>query len=264
MNDPDVSTRHPLRASTYNIHSSVGADGRRDPGRIARVIRSIDPDLIGLQEVDFGYWRRSGREELGSLESETGLRLILGPTLARKGAYYGNALLTRLPVVSSRRHDLSVSGFEPRGALEVRLKSGHLCLRAVVTHFGLKKAERACQIRGLLRLLEDDSADLTLLFGDFNEWSVFGPACRRLNRAMGRAVSRATFPSRFPLFRLDRIWCRPSAALGKVWAVKTGLTRNASDHLPLAAEFDRELILREKSQEKVETSGGRKRGDGIT
>ncbi|MFO7965919.1 MAG: hypothetical protein R6U50_18475, partial [Desulfobacterales bacterium] len=62
-------------------------------------------------------------------------------------------------------------------------------------------------------------------------------ACRRLNREMGRSVSRATFPSRCPLFRLDRIWCRPTSALGKVWAVKTGLTRKASDHLPLAAEI---------------------------
>ncbi len=256
MNEPAGSSGYSLRAATYNIHSSVGTDGRRDPDRIARVIRSIDPDLIGLQEVDFGYWRRCGREELERLESATGLRLILGPTLARKETHYGNGLLTRLPVLSSCRHDLSVPGFEPRGALEVRLKSGALRLRAVVTHFGLKKAERARQIAGLLRLLKDDSADPTLLFGDFNEWSVFGPTCRRLNRAMGRAVSRATFPSRFPFFRLDRIWCRPSSALGKVWAVRTGLSRKASDHLPLAAELDRKYFLREKSREKVETGRG--------
>ena len=242
MNESRRKGPRTLRAATYNIHSSVGTDSRRDPGRIARVIRRIDPDLIGLQELDFGYWRRCGEEELGRLESETGLRLILGPTLAREEAHYGNAVLTRLPVESSRRHDLSVPGFEPRGALEVRLKSGDLLLRAVVTHFGLKKAERARQIRGLLRLLEDDSADLTLLFGDFNEWSVFGPACRRLHRALGRADSRPTFPSRFPLFRLDRIWCRPAPALGKVRAEKTALTRKASDHLPLVGEISLEEL----------------------
>jgi endonuclease/exonuclease/phosphatase family metal-dependent hydrolase len=240
MNDSRRQDPRPLRAATYNIHSSVGTDGRRDPGRIARVIRSIDPDLIGLQEVDSGYWNRQGEETVGLLERETGLNAVTGPTLRRRDSHYGNALLTRLPVTAIRRFDLSVPGYEPRGAIDVSLEFSGLRLRAMVTHFGLKKAERARQIRGLLRLLEDDSADLTLLFGDFNEWSVFGPACRRLNRALGRAVSRATFPSRFPLFRLDRIWCRPASALGKIWAEKTALSRKASDHLPLVAEISLE------------------------
>ena len=36
----------------YNIHECVGGDGRRDPERIAAVLREIDADIIGLQEVD--------------------------------------------------------------------------------------------------------------------------------------------------------------------------------------------------------------------
>ncbi len=240
MNESRRESPRPLRAATYNIHSSMGTDGRRDPGRIARVIRRIDPDLIGLQEVDSGYWNRQGEETVGFLERETGLTAVTGPTLRRRESHYGNALLTRLPVASVRRFDLSVPGYEPRGAIDVSLEFRGSRLRAVVTHFGLKKVERARQIRGLLPLLEDDSADLTILFGDFNEWSVFGPSCRRLNRAMGRAVSRATFPSRLPLFRLDRIWCRPAAALKNLRVEKTFPARKASDHLPLVAEISLE------------------------
>jgi endonuclease/exonuclease/phosphatase family metal-dependent hydrolase len=41
----------PLVAASYNIHRGVGLDRRRDVDRIARVIREIDPDVIGLQEV---------------------------------------------------------------------------------------------------------------------------------------------------------------------------------------------------------------------
>ena len=40
-----------LRVATYNIHRSRGLDGRTNPARIAEVIRSIEPDVIALQEV---------------------------------------------------------------------------------------------------------------------------------------------------------------------------------------------------------------------
>lgn len=40
-----------LRVATYNIHRCRGLDQRVLPARIARVLKEIDADLIGLQEV---------------------------------------------------------------------------------------------------------------------------------------------------------------------------------------------------------------------
>jgi endonuclease/exonuclease/phosphatase family metal-dependent hydrolase len=40
-----------IRVATYNIHRCRGLDGRTSPSRIADVIRTIDPDIIALQEV---------------------------------------------------------------------------------------------------------------------------------------------------------------------------------------------------------------------
>ena len=48
----DAAEVRTLTAASYNIHQAVGSDGRRDPGRIARVIDSLDADLVALQEVD--------------------------------------------------------------------------------------------------------------------------------------------------------------------------------------------------------------------
>jgi endonuclease/exonuclease/phosphatase family metal-dependent hydrolase len=45
-------TESQLHLATWNIHMGVGLDGRRDLLRIAEVIRHMEPDLIGLQEVD--------------------------------------------------------------------------------------------------------------------------------------------------------------------------------------------------------------------
>ncbi|HSL91086.1 MAG TPA: hypothetical protein VK863_00435, partial [Candidatus Limnocylindrales bacterium] len=41
-----------FRAVSYNIHRCVGMDGRKDPGRVAEVIRELGADIVGLQEVD--------------------------------------------------------------------------------------------------------------------------------------------------------------------------------------------------------------------
>ena len=41
-----------LKVMTYNIHRCVGIDGRYDPARIARVLKEVGADIIGLQEVD--------------------------------------------------------------------------------------------------------------------------------------------------------------------------------------------------------------------
>ena len=45
-----------LRAMTYNIHSGFGRDGY-DLRTIVRVIEHERPDVVALQEVDFGLWR---------------------------------------------------------------------------------------------------------------------------------------------------------------------------------------------------------------
>ena len=56
-----------------------------------------------------------------------------------------------------------------------------------------------------------------------------------LHRRFGPMPSLRTFPSRFPVFALDRIWVQPRASLLDVRVHRTPLARRASDHLPLTA-----------------------------
>jgi endonuclease/exonuclease/phosphatase family metal-dependent hydrolase len=53
----------------------------------------------------------------------------------------------------------------------------------------------------------------------------------------GGGAAPPTFPSRCPLFRLDRIWVSAPARLARVHVQRTALARRASDHLPLACEL---------------------------
>ena len=61
------SRRKTLRVATYNIHRCRGLDGRTSAARIANVIRTVDADIVALQEV-IGAGPTSGgqAEELGA------------------------------------------------------------------------------------------------------------------------------------------------------------------------------------------------------
>src|SRR6185503_13669853 len=94
-----------LRVASYNIHECVGSDGRRDPGRIAAVLREIDADIIGLQEVYARPGATSESMQMQFLASTLGHHAVAGTTLLRAGGEYGNAILTRRPVLDVRRVD---------------------------------------------------------------------------------------------------------------------------------------------------------------
>ncbi|MCA1789708.1 MAG: endonuclease [Thioalkalivibrio sp.] len=224
-----------LRVATYNIHAGIGRDGCFNTQRIAQVINELGAEIVALHEVES---RAGDLGALGVLAAETGLRALAGPTMLRGEATYGNALLTRCDFSGTERIDLSVPGREPRGALDVRLQCRGRLLRVVATHLGLARAERGRQVRLLMDRLEPADATPTVLMGDMNEWILWSKPLRELHRWFGKTAAPATFPARFPLFALDRLWVRPGNRLVRLYRHVTPLSRIASDHLPLIAEID--------------------------
>ena len=232
---PDRVSGAGVTIASYNTHGGVGRDGRFDPERIARVIKETDADVIALQEVQNGA---TGFDMLAYLEEHTGYAAIAGPTFMRKGADYGNGLLTRFRVLSIQRIDLCVARCEPRGALDVELDCGGTPMRVLATHLGLRPSERREQIQRLLRALEGDRPLPTVLMGDINEWFLWGRPLRWMHKHFEETPSIATFPSFYPLFALDRLWVKPRTLLRRLDVHATSLARVASDHLPLKAELD--------------------------
>lgn len=239
MHDSGEATRQATGGSfsavSYNIHQCVGLDGRRDVDRIARVLKDVDSHIIGLQEVgtDFSGGRKSGQME--HLAKATGLQAIAGHTIELQTGPYGNVLLTGWHVVESRLLDLSLRGREPRGAIDADLMIQGETVRVVVTHLGLRAAERRYQVRRLLEALSQRPSRFIVLLGDINEWILRSRPLRWLYARFGKPPAPRTFPSWFPLFALDRIWVLPPEVLLDVHVHATPLTRIASDHLPVKA-----------------------------
>jgi endonuclease/exonuclease/phosphatase family metal-dependent hydrolase len=219
--------------ASYNIHKGAGLDRRVDLDRIADVLQEIDADLVGLQEVF--------RPQAMGLAERLGVQVAMGVTRERDGQSYGNAVLTRLPILGSQTFDLSRPTREPRGGirLDLSMADGRL-LHVFNVHFGLKIRERAEQVRMLIQehIRHDELTGPRVLMGDLNEWFWFrGPVGRVLRRELHGHRIRRTHPAPLPLFPLDRIyWDRRLAADG-FRVHRSRLARVASDHLPVVARL---------------------------
>lgn len=224
------AARDLLRVGSYNIHRCIGTDMRHDVGRVARVIRELQCDTVGLQEVDMLD------RQIDELAAATGMQSICGPTSPPAVRPLSNALLTTRQVGAVRRHDLTVRGREPRGALDVELSAAGRNVRVIVTHLGLSAAERREQIQRLLTVLAAVPLDCpVVMLGDINEWLPIGRPLRWLHRWLGKAPSERTFPVWAPVFALDRLWCRPASALLALEVHRSWSARAASDHFPVKA-----------------------------
>ncbi len=200
-----------------------------------RVLREIQADIIGLQEVG-GSSLIEEMEQFRFLEKHLAMNSVSASNLRWGRFEFGNALFTTGEILDSRIIDLTVHPFELRGAVDCRIRLRGTDIRVITTHLGLFPHERRQQVARILSLLEERAAEITVVMGDFN---VFGLE-RRLLRRIGapKELPRLrTFPSRRPLMSLDRIWTIPNNRLHRIHVHRTALSRTASDHLPIVGDI---------------------------
>ena len=224
-----------FKIATYNIHRCIGTDGILDPERVGKVIQEIDADVIALQELASEPGTQN--DVLQYLANLTGTYPTQGFTLIDKNEGYGNALLSKIPFSKIDRINISVPNREPRGIIKAELNHNGKNLEFFATHLGLSAAERQFQVDHILSLLNQSRADIKILMGDFNEWFIWGKRLRHLKHYFTPISSPRTFPAKFPIFKLDRIWISPAKHLISINRYITSLSRIASDHLPLIVEF---------------------------
>lgn len=241
-----------IRIMTYNVHGCVGCDRRLDLARIAEVIAAEDPDVVALQELDVSR-ERSGRAHQARLIAEQlNMRFHFHPAhRIKEEEEYGDAILARWPLSLRKAAELPTVkerlAFEPRGALWASIEVDGTEIQVMNTHLGLSNNERKAQIEALMGhewVQHPQCAQPSVLCGDFNALpgsKVYRRACHGLNdtqRLLPAHRPKATFPSRWPLLRLDYIFVSPGLACQNVRVVNTPLARVASDHLPLVADLE--------------------------
>ena len=275
-----------LRVLTYNIHGwrDESGDAPANIAALARIIQASGADVVALNEVFHPMaMPGDGRAALDELSRLLGMSYAFGVALMPQFAFaplasYGNALLSRLPILAHAGHHLTpVEGHEQRGLLEARLllDDGRTTLSVYVTHLDHRsEAARLQQLAAVFQWTVRDRVRPHLLLGDFNalttdDFQNDQPALdrvladeklrnlaessmdvtARLKRRgyVDAAASQPagdrpqpTYPAHDPLARIDYIWTSTPLApcIRRCGRWQTDETATASDHLPVLAELE--------------------------
>ncbi|HWL05271.1 MAG TPA: endonuclease/exonuclease/phosphatase family protein [Xanthobacteraceae bacterium] len=224
-----------VRVMTWNIHGGVGPDGVFDLARVADLVSRHDPDIVALQEVDSRRCGPADPPPFAFLRGAIRRHGVDAKSITTADGDYGQMLASRWPVVASEIHDISYRRNEPRRAIETMIETPGGALRVVATHFGLGFRERRAQARAMVRLARNKTDHPMVMMGDFNDWAWPSSLRRALKRELPGWTPQATFPARWPLLGLDRIYCRPADMLKA--AFTDPAARLLSDHLPMIADI---------------------------
>jgi endonuclease/exonuclease/phosphatase family metal-dependent hydrolase len=227
-----------FRAATYNVHGCVGTDGRHDPVRVSAVIGELDADVVALQEFTYPSTVALETRAPVVLTMADPYECALGPARQSSTQCFGNALLTRHPIVEVHRLDLSMARREPRSAIAATIDVAGTHVHVLAAHLGLRIRERRFQVRQILEYLDSVRNMLVVVLGDFNDWLPGRSVVHVLDHRLGRPPRPRSFPSWYPLVPLDRIWVQPQSALRRIRAHHTRAARVASDHCPVVAEIE--------------------------
>ncbi|MBE4909995.1 endonuclease/exonuclease/phosphatase family protein [Bacillus luteolus] len=232
-----------LKILSFNIHHGKGLDKRVNLGRIANIIKRSKADIIGLNEVDVSFGKRSQfLNQAAILAEQLEMEFVFGPVITRKKSdkttgEYGNVLLSRIKMRSHENHLLYSHSYlaEPRGLLEVNFEISGKVISAFVTHLSINPFLQRKQIMDIETIVQRKSN--VILMGDFN----MSPVSRnhsyigKILKDSSETESGYTYPANKPRKKLDYIFIQ-----GDITVVESKVVTMdpvASDHLPLLTKI---------------------------
>ena len=231
-----------LRIVCFNIHGGYDIKGHRDLRRLHMFMEDLDIDIGVFQEIETRPRFGGKPQDIDILAGPERPHHLLGPTQKEGEGWYGNLIVSRYPIVRSSVHDLERKHqvLEPRNAVDAFIKTPLGILRIIGTHLSLSSIMRWWEINNLIRLVnevEDETKCPVLFMGDFNEWLWSSKLIRHLDKLMIPLVCGKTFPSRWPLLKLDRVWYDNFNLDVSARILNEPEIRVLSDHLPVLIEI---------------------------
>lgn len=224
-----------IRLASYNVHKCVGMDRLRRPERIVAVLRSLDADVIALQEVDLRLGSRPAALPAALIAEGTDLAPLpfaLGP---QSLGWHGQTILVRRGLTASAIRRLVLPGLEPRGAILAEIETDAGPIRVIGAHLGLIRRYRLMQFAAIRAALSHRAPMPTAILGDFNDWSQRGSGVA-LGPDFRMHAPGPSFPAARPIGALDRIAIGTGLHLHDAGIHAAAPAAIASDHLPIWAE----------------------------
>lgn len=230
---------HSVKVITLNMHDGYDENGQNNLTKTLAFLESEKPDIIFLQEVE--------PQKLKILKT-AGYKIVTGMNHNLFRYHFGNAILTRHPIIYHRHHYLP-SSKEQRGLDEAAINVNGNPLIVLGTHLGLGRIEQENQFREIERIITYLRGPI-ILSGDFNV-----PASDQLFvdfkkyfTEIGQKIPLSdSFPTSNPKERLDQIWYNHQ------WHPMTAQTLDwdGSDHRPVEAELALDTLSSPITKQKI-------------
>lgn len=242
-----------MRLLLYNIRYAVGGGASMHmplPGagyvlgnqnvlpELTRFIRSVDPDIVGLVEVDTGSIRSRMVNQAESIAASLGMNTSYETKYGERSINHmlpivrkqGNAFMAAARVHGEKFHYFD-TGIK-RLIIELEMQD----FAVFLVHLSLKYRHRHLQLRRLYDLIEVTKKPV-IVAGDFNTFWGENEIYLFMKAAGLRSANAnglPTYPSRAPRKELDFILYQQGI---EVTDFSVPAVRH-SDHLPLVCDFD--------------------------
>lgn len=225
-----------LKVMTYNI--AAGANNFKvDLKKTAETIKKINPDIIGIQEVD-KLTGRSGKIDQGKILAElTGYNIVYGKAIDHDGGEYGIAVLTKHQIKES--HQISLPSIdEQRIALITTIDVPNFPAPITYINTHLDWHENPTERMNQIYAIDEHQLDIRgikILGGDFNdtkESNVIKQLGRYWESVIPENMDNRTWPAVNPEVGIDNIFTNKA----QKWNVKTYIPN--SDNSPVVDQIE--------------------------
>jgi len=241
-----------LRVMTYNIYGARATSpaNAADLDAIAEVIRRQSPDFVTLNEVDV-FTNRTGKDvhQARDLAEKLGMEWHFSKAIDRDGGEYGDAVLSKYPILEKRSYRLPCAAEQPgedRSLCVIRVQIDGKDLYVASTHLDHLSgdASRLVQATEIRRIRDTELEGDLILCGDLNaipSSNVIATMTSFLTNT--GPIDQYTFPSDDPSRKIDYIMYAPIEHFGvqNCQVVSRGDQQvggvDASDHRPVIADI---------------------------
>ena len=241
-----------LRVMTYNNYGARATSpaNAADLDAIAEVIRRQNPDFVTLNEVDV-FTNRTGKDvhQARDLAEKLGMEWHFSKAIDRDGGEYGDAVLSKYPILEKRSYRLPCAAEQPgedRSLCVIRVQIDGKDLYVASTHLDHLSgdASRLVQATEIRRIRDTELEGDLILCGDLNaipSSNVIATMTSFLTNT--GPIDQYTFPSDDPSRKIDYIMYAPIEHFGvqNCQVVSRGDQQvdgvDASDHRPVIADI---------------------------
>lgn len=228
-----------LKVMSYNIHRGQDSNNEDRLMDMARFIRECNVDIVGLQEVDSVCYRSGRVDQAKVLAEKTGMNYTFARHFAFQGGAYGQAILSKFPIIEVWNHRLPIKSDKPEAStafLSATINVKNKRWLVGVVHLDYRDENSRESQAQLINSIYNNPKTPCILMGDLND----EPSSKTVSILLQNfndthPDDSYTFPVGLPVKKIDYILINHTENV-KIKKSEV-LDIDFSDHCPIVTTF---------------------------